>query len=130
MELDPGNVYTMPLAMGPLYRRTEARHHFRQVSTYALQYPTRQDAVQKLLPRGCTAAREPNVTIMFGYYDGVDFMANGGYREIVVQVSARFDGEHDHVDGDFVLAMFLDHALPIMYGREQLGIPKLPAEIA
>lgn len=130
MELERESMYTMPLILGPLYRRDEARHHFRRISTYALQYPTGQHAVQRLLPKGCTADREPKVTVMFGYYDGVDFMADGGYREIVIQVSARFDGELDHVEGDFVLAMFLDDALPIIYGREQLGIPKLPAHIS
>lgn len=130
MQLDPENLYTMPTIMGPLYRRDEGRHHFRQITSYGLQYATERDAVQRLLPRGCVAAEEPKLTIMFGYYDGVDFMAGGGYREVIVQVSARFDGEQDNVAGEFVLAMFLDDALPIIYGREQMGIPKLPGTIS
>lgn len=130
MDLHHANLYTMPLIMGPLYRRDNADHHFRRISLYGLQYPADQNAIQKLLPPGVTAARESKVTVMFGYYDGVDFMADGGYREIIIQVAARFDGEHDHVEGDFILAMFLDDALPIIYGREQMGIPKLPAQIS
>lgn len=42
-----------------------------------------------------------------------------------VQVAARFDGEREHVEGDYVLVMFEDETVPIIGGREFLGAPKI-----
>ena len=57
-------------------------------------------------------------------------MAGRGYKLATVQVAARFDGEHDHVEGDYILVMFEDQTWPIIGGREDLGVPKLYAEIS
>ncbi len=56
-------------------------------------------------------------------------MADRGYNEVAVQVAARFDGEKDHVEGENVLVMFLNDAIPIIRGREQVGWPKMYADI-
>jgi acetoacetate decarboxylase len=47
-----------------------------------------------------------------------------------VQVAARFDGESDHLEGDYILVMFEDQTWPIIAGREDLGVPKLYADIS
>jgi acetoacetate decarboxylase len=57
-------------------------------------------------------------------------MAGGGYRLAMVQVAARFDGEHDHVEGDYIPITFEDQTWPIIGGREDLGIPKLYSDIS
>ena len=36
------------------------------------------------------------VTVLFGYNDGLDFMAGGSYRLAAVQVAATFEGEADY----------------------------------
>jgi hypothetical protein len=57
-------------------------------------------------------------------------MAGGGYRLAAVCVSAKFDGQQDHLEGNYVLVMFENRTLPIITGREWLGIPKLYADIS
>lgn len=51
-------------------------------------------------------------------------MAGAGYSLATFQVAARFDGETDHVEGDYVLVMFETQTWPIIGGREDLGVPK------
>jgi len=43
-------------------------------------------------------------------------MAGGGYTLAVVQVFARFDGERDHVEGDYILVMFENQTWLILGG--------------
>lgn len=130
MKLDPAKYYRMPLIMGPLFNRENPRFVYRQVKVLALQYLTDMKAIEALLPECYRAGKEPKVTVQFGYFDGLDFMAGGGYSIATVQVAARFDGEQDHVEGDYILVMFEDQTWPIIGGREDLGVPKLYADIA
>lgn len=57
-------------------------------------------------------------------------MAGGEFRTAAFQVEARFDGDQDHVTGDYIVAMFENHTWPIIGGREDTGIPKLYADIS
>ena len=70
------------------------------------------------------------MAVAFAYNDGVDFMAGRGYRLGTVLVGARFDGERDHVHGNYPLVMFEDDTLAIITGREITGIPKLYADFS
>jgi len=47
-----------------------------------------------------------------------------------VQVSALFKGEKDNVEGDYILVMFENDTFPIIGGREDLGVPKIYADIS
>ena len=125
----------MPLIMGPI-ADWEKRVGFGFPAVYgevqflSLQYETDSDSVQALLPDCYRPSEKPIVTVMFGYYDSVNFMAGRGYRIATVSVAARFDGEKDHIEGDYVLVMCEDDTIPILAGREQLGIPKVYADIS
>lgn len=68
--------------------------------------------------------------MVFCYNDGVDFLAGRGYRIAQVSVGARFDGEQDHVEGDYALVMCEDDATAIITGREWHGIHKVFADIS
>jgi acetoacetate decarboxylase len=68
--------------------------------------------------------------VVFCYNDGVDFLAGRGYRIAQVSVGARFDGEQDHVEGDYALVMCEDDATAIITGREWHGIHKVFADIS
>jgi len=131
VEVDLNKYYRMPFIMGPLFdRENPPRIAYPQVESVALQYQTDADAIGALLPECYRAGKEPIVTIIFGYNSGLEFMAGGEYRIATVQVAARFDGEQDHIDGDYILVMFEDKTLPIIGGREDLGIPKMYADIS
>jgi acetoacetate decarboxylase len=131
LKIDPKKFYLMPLIQGPIAEDTEGlRYHYGKIETLALQYQTDAAAVRPLLPDCYRTSEEPTVTVWFGYNNHVDFMADRGYNIAAVQVAARFDGEKDHVEGDYVLVMFETDAIPITGGREQSGVPKLPADIS
>ena len=131
MKIDSSKLYLMPLIMGPIDDlKNRVRSVYGKVEMLGLQYQTDSGAVQPLLPDCYVSATDPIVTVWFAYYDDVDFMGGRGYRETCMQVAAKFDGEKDHVEGDYVLVMFLDDTIPIINGREILGIPKLYADIS
>jgi acetoacetate decarboxylase len=130
MKIDPSKIYLMPLIEGPIAEgREDLRYHYGEVEWLALQYQTDPDAIRPLLPDCFRLDEKPTVTIWFGYYDQVDFMAGRGYNEAAVQVAARFDGQQDHIEGDYVIVMLLNDTIPIIGGREHLGIPKVYADI-
>ena len=130
MEINPNNYYRMPLIMGPMWEGKTPNFNYQQTEVAALQYLTDSEAIAALLPSCYQLGKEPQVTVVFGYNNGLDFMAGGGYILAAVQVSARFDGEKDHVEGDYILVMFENQAWPMICGREDLGIPKLFAEFS
>lgn len=130
MKVDPNGYYRMPLSMGPIWRGEKPRFVYTQTEAVALQYLTEPDAIASLLPDSYKLGKEPQVTVLFGYNNGLDFMAGGSYWLAAFQVSARFDGEKDHVEGDYILVMFENKTWPIIAGREDLGVPKLYADIS
>lgn len=131
MKIDPSKIYLMPLIIGPIFdKEKRISSVYGEVQYLTLQYQTDSDVIQELLPECYQPAEKPLVTVLFGYFNGVDFMAGRGYRIATVSIAARFDGTQDHVEGDYVLVMFEDDTLPILTGRELHGIPKVYADIS
>lgn len=130
MKIDPSKIYLMPLISGPIAEKKEnLRPHLGEVEFLVLEYQTDSDALQPLMPDCFQLADKPTISVWFAYYNQVDFLANRGYNEVAVQVAARFDGEKDHVEGEYVIVMFLNDTIPIIRGREQVGWPKMYADI-
>ena len=123
LKLDPASYFRMPFIMGPLWKGKNPQFIYPQTEVIVLQYLTDNDAINSLLPSCFKNGDEPLVTVIFGYYNGLDFMAGGGYNIAAVQVSARFDGNQDHLEGDYTLVMFENETWPIIGGREDLGVP-------
>jgi acetoacetate decarboxylase len=130
LRLNPTGYFRMPFIMGSLWKGENPQFIYPQTEVIVLQYLTDNDAINSLLPSCFKNGEEPLVTVIFGYYNGLDFMAGGGYNIAAVQVSARFDGKQDHLEGDYTLVMFENETWPIIGGREDLGVPKLYADIS
>ena len=130
MKLDPSLYYRMPLAMGPVIDRRALKLAYPHVEVLAFQYLTEAEALADLLPGSFQPGKEPLVTVIFSQNNGLSFMAGGGYRFAAVQLSARFDGNQDHLEGDHIVVMFEDNTYPIISGREDLGVPNLYADIS
>ncbi len=131
MEIDPTKHYNMPLIMGPQFdRAVPPRFAYEQVEVLAFQYLTDPEALADLLPKCYHPGKQPLVTVVFSQNNGLSSMAGGGYRSAAIQVEAHFDGKQDHVTGDYILVMFENQTWPIIIGRENLGIPKLYADIS
>lgn len=130
MNIDPEKRYIMPLSMGPADRWYSRGSAYRERQILSLQYQTEPEAISALLPGCYRPTDEATVTVAFIYCDGVSFMAGGGYRIATVMVAVRFDGEEDHIVGNYPLVMFEDDTLPILLGRERLGIHKIYGDVS
>jgi acetoacetate decarboxylase len=127
---DADKHYRTPFMMGPLFdRAAPPKLAYPQVEVLAFQFLTEPQAIESVLPEPYRPAEEPLVTVIFSDNNGLDFMAGGGYRLAAFQLAARFDGDRDHVEGDYILVMFENQTWPIIGGREDLGVPKLFADI-
>lgn len=129
MKLDPDKVYSMPLIMGPVFDR-DARpgRVYGEVESLSATFLTDSSAARALVPDCFLIPEQATVTVASGDYDRVDFMAGDGYRVAYVGVSAKYEGE-ETVDGLCILVMWEDRTLPIVTGREMIGIPKGYADI-
>jgi acetoacetate decarboxylase len=129
LKLDPKKIYQMPLVGGPIASK-DVKLVYSEVESIALQYKTDKDAIQLLLPDCYQPSDEAVITVEFSHNSGLGFMAGGGYRVGYVTVGARFDGEKDHLEGDYVLVMGENETVPIIGGREILGLPKVYTDIS
>lgn len=131
MKLQENQYYRMPLAMGPQFSRAPLpRWQYPRIENLAFQYITDPEAAGSLLPEPYRATTPPIVTILFSDNNGLEFMAGGGYRLAAVLIAARFEGQKHHLQGDFIVVMFENQTLPIIGGREDLGVPKIFADIS
>jgi acetoacetate decarboxylase len=132
VKIDSEKIWMMPLIMGPVApeRQNRVGSVYGEVEWIGLQYETDPDALRAVLPECYRPAEKPMVAVVFCYNDGVDFLAGRGYRIAMVSVGARFDGEQDHVEGDYALVMCEDEPIAIITGREWHGIHKVFADIS
>ncbi len=130
MRLDQSKYYRMPLALGPVFDRRMLKLAYPRIEVLAFQYLTDPDALADLLPDCFRPGKEPLVTVVFSRNNGLGFMAGGGYASAAVHLCARFDGDQDHLEGDYIAVMFEDETWPIISDREDLGIPALYAGIS
>jgi acetoacetate decarboxylase len=131
MKIDRTKINLMPLIRGPLWdQKNLPKHCYESVESLVLQYETDPDAIPPLLPEPFKPGKSPIVNVLFVDNNGVDFMAGGGYRLAAITVAAQFDGEAGHLEGDYVLVMPENNALPVITGREWIGMPKFFADIS
>ncbi|MGB5566243.1 MAG: acetoacetate decarboxylase family protein [Acidimicrobiia bacterium] len=130
MQLDPAKVYSMPLIMGPVFDRESLPGRiYGETESLAVTFRTDAGAARALVPDCFSVPDDVTASAVFGDFDHVDFMAGGGYRVAYVGVSARYEGE-EIIDGLCILVMWENETLPIVSGRELIGIPKGHADIS
>jgi acetoacetate decarboxylase len=132
MKIDPTKLYMMPHIMGPQYDKEPLpKLSYPQSENVVIQYKTHYEAAKRLVPDCYLVDGEPMVTVVFGYHRGLEFLAGNGYSLATFQISAKFVSEENQssIEGDYVLVMFENRTMPILGGREYLGVPKLYADI-
>ncbi len=131
MKIDRTKINFMPLIGGPIYDQDNIPGSiYASIESLMLQYQTDAEAIPPLLPEPYKPGKIPLVTVLFIDNNGVDFMAGGGYRFASISVDAAFDGEKGHLEGNYVLAMPENATMPIITGREWLGMPKFFTDIS
>lgn len=119
--------YSMPPFFGPT---TFGGDFTATANTLALSFTFNTDskALDKFLPKGFELLK-PELTISLSQLRGCNWFVGGGYNLIQVQVSSRFNGNHDQLEGVFPLVIWENNTIPIIGGREQSGQPKIFADI-
>ena len=136
-SFEPGRVYRMPTHFGPVPGPRQqpdgvTRDWKQSPRTLTVSASFLSDAarLERHLPEGFTLAGEPVVTVDFHYMTGIDWLAGRGYNMIFVTWPAAFKGRQDKATGKFLSVIWENLADPIIAGRDEIGHPKLYAEIA
>jgi acetoacetate decarboxylase len=132
-----GRIYRMPTHFGPAPGPRQLPDDIaadptrspRRLSV-AASFLTDPVALEQHLPDGFTLAGEPVVTVEFHHMTDIDWLAGRGYTMTWVSWPATFTGSRDRATGKFLAVVWENLADPIITGRDEIGHPKLYAEIA
>lgn len=127
MKFDPDKLNVNPLfALNDYTPEFGSESFFAgNAEEYVLQYLTDHDAIQAVLPEPMFKAGEkPIVKVGFTWLNNAAELNGGEYGISAVFVAARFDGETDHIEGDFALMMPETNNYAVAHGREVSGDAK------
>ena len=119
--------YFQPAHFGPW--PVEPVLHYGDLTGMAIYYVTDKDALGSMLPPGFEVPDVPTVNVWAQYCRDVSFMAGFGYNIVGVNFSAIWKGKKETRTGELSAVLWENDFLPIMFGREHLGAPKLWADI-
>jgi Acetoacetate decarboxylase (ADC) len=94
-----------------------------------LAYRTHQEKLEALLPPGFRLNGEPLVHVTLGFFRNLYWLAGRGYGLVNVEVPVIFSGKSETLEGGLCLSLWEGRPDAIMTGREELGFPKLFADI-
>ena len=97
-----------------------------QVTVHAL---TDAAMLSQYIPPRCRLAGEPILSVSFIQLTNLGWLAGRGYNFITVSTPVIFEGCSETVRGDFNLCLWENKADPIITGRDEIGMPKLFADI-
>ncbi|GAB7536084.1 acetoacetate decarboxylase family protein [Burkholderia sp. 22PA0099] len=133
---ETGRIYRMPTHFGPapgprqlpdgLVADPNSKPKRMSVSASFL---TDAASLERHLPEHFVLAGEPVVTVEFHYLSEIDWLAGRGYTMVHVSWPATFKGLRDRASGKFLAAVWENLADPIITGRDEIGHPKLFAEV-
>jgi acetoacetate decarboxylase len=84
---------------------------------FTVDFLTDPAVVAHILPPPLQPADTPRVTAQISRWKS---NCCGDFSGAAIYVAAR----HEGVDGDYVLTMYMDHDVPLIYGRDLFGEPK------
>jgi hypothetical protein len=129
------SMYRMPTAFGPAPgpRNVPAeKAHLRyakDVLTLGVVALTDAELLARLLPPRCTLEGEARLEVSLLCLTNIGWLAGRGYNIVMVSIPAVFEGAQDMVRGSFCPVMWESMTDPILTGREELGFPKINAQI-
>ncbi len=137
--MKPGVRYRMPTvfgpAPGPRQKADGTPWTLEETGTmnctwFAVTYRTERNALEALLPPGFELRGEPEVSVCFSDFRNLYWLAGRGYGILIVDVPATYTGKTQVIEGNFCPVMWEGRPDAILTGREELGFPKLFAEIS
>lgn len=132
----PGSIYRMPThfgpAPGPRQRYGGGRWECRDtplVTSLWVSYLTDADRLASHLPPGFALSDEPKVTVEARYLRNVEWLGGRGYNIVAVYFDTVYVAADDPIPGRLQAVVWENSPDAVLTGREELGIPKLYAEI-
>lgn len=128
-------MYRMPVSFGPASgpRNIPEKHRHRRyqknVRTLTVAARTDGASLARLLPQGFIIEEPARLELSLLVLSGIGWLAGRGYNIAMVRIPARWSGEEE-VAGYFVPVLWESMADPILTGREELGWPKIFADIS
>jgi hypothetical protein len=137
IEFKPGVRYRMPVSFGPApgprqkadgtpWAAEESGTANVQWATIA--YRSDRAKLEALLPPGFQLT-EPVVHVTLGFFRNLYWLAGRGYGIVNVEVPVTYTGKDQTIEGGFALVLWEGRPDAITTGREELGFPKLYADI-
>lgn len=124
----------MPTAFGPapgprnVPDGVELPPGLERISTVTFTAPGQEAELQPLLPDRCVL-RDASWSIEVTAMRNLHWFGGHGYNIITVGIPVHYVGGQEPIDGRFVPVMWESMADPILTGRDELGFPKLFADI-
>jgi len=137
-EIMPGVRYRMPAvfgpAPGPRQKADGKPWPLEETGTMraewmTVKYRTDRSAIESKLPSGFILRGEPLVAVSLAYFNNLYWLAGRGYGIVIVDFPVTYQGQSERIEGAFCAVMWEGQADAIMTGREELGFPKLFADI-
>lgn len=134
----PNVRYRMPVVFGPApgprqkhdgtpWQAEESGTANVQWATIA--YRTHQAKLEALLPPGFRLNGQPLVYATLAFFRNLYWLAGRGYGLVNVEVPVIYTGKTETIEGGLCLSIWEGRPDAIMTGREELGFPKLFADI-
>lgn len=134
----PGTRYRMPTvfgpAPGPRQRADGTRWTSEETGVMSAQWLTvRQEVpaaeLEALMPPGFILRGDPVVAVQAAYFHNLYWLGGRSYGIVIVDWPVTYQGGSETIDGAFCPVMWEGEPDAIMTGREELGFPKLFADI-
>lgn len=138
VNLKPGVRYRMPIVFGPAPgpRQKADGTPWKPEETgtmncqwMTVSYRTRRDKLENILPPGFALRGEPVVHVSLSFFRNLYWLAGRGYGILYVEVPVVYTGKGETIEGSFCPALWEGIPDAILTGREELGFPKLFADI-
>jgi hypothetical protein len=130
--------YRMPVffgpASGPRQKHDGTPWTAEETGTADIQwatmaYRTDRGKLERLLPPGCELNGDPLLYVTLGYFRNLYWLAGRGYGLVNVEAPVVYRGKTETIEGGLCLAIWEGEPDAITTGREELGFPKMYADI-
>jgi len=134
-KFERGKMYRMPTAFGPSIGPRQGLNGIvpdgtkQEVTVYSVDFLTNPAQLEDLLPEGFSLDGDPVVHIRYMVQTGIGWLAGRGYQILEFSFPAKFDGERDHVRGEFQPVLWEGMADGCFTGRDEVGFAKMWCEL-
>lgn len=131
-----GQYHRMPITFGPTMgprqvpdgvRINDGVTHRKSTATVVFEAAAAQ--LERHLPPRFALRGTPRVMFELSFMTEIEWLAGRGYNLCGVKIPVVFDGKAGAIPGMFYSVLWESLTDPILSGRDELGVPKLYAEI-